>query len=318
MNDDSTRFDPFEDTGDWPFRESPPRQEPPAVERRSDSLFGTSPAESTVAETSQPDEPLAEDDVPSDLREEPSPPDRELEQEPEQEPEPEEPEPVEADAPEVEEHDEAASIEAGLAAPVPAEAESAPAEVDEEEPAEPPDETAQAAALAAHAPGTLVVPPDVDTMEGGAHGFRRNVAIVVGRFNGDITTKLLQSAVDALRDCNVANDAITVVPVPGAFELPLAALALAKTRRFACVVALGCVIRGETAHFDLIGGEAASGLQLAAIETGIPVSFGVLTCDTREQAEARVDRGGDAARTALEMADLFSQVRTRAAAGPSV
>ena len=101
--------------------------------------------------------------------------------------------------------------------------------------------------------------------------------------------------------------------MPGAFELPLAALALAKTRRFACVVALGCVIRGETPHFDVIVGEAASGLQLAAIETGIPVSFGVLTCDTREQAEARVERGGDAARAALEMADLFSHVRTRAA-----
>ncbi len=105
----------------------------------------------------------------------------------------------------------------------------------------------------------------------------------------------------------------TIVPVPGAFELPLAALALAKTRRFSCVVALGCIIRGETPHFDYIASEAASGLQLAAIETGIPVSFGVLTCDTREQAEARVGRGGDAARTALEMADLFSHVRTRAA-----
>ena len=101
--------------------------------------------------------------------------------------------------------------------------------------------------------------------------------------------------------------------MPGAFELPLAALALAKTRRYACVVALGCVIRGETPHFDVIAGEAASGLQLAAIETGIPVSFGVLTCDTREQAEARVERGADAARAALEMADLFSHVRTRAA-----
>ena len=111
---------------------------------------------------------------------------------------------------------------------------------------------------------------------------------------------------------------ITVVPVPGAFELPLTALALAKTRRFACIVALGCIIRGETPHFDVIAGEAASGLQLAAIETGIPVSFGVLTCDTREQAEARIDRAADAARTALEMADLFSHVRTRAAQGRPV
>ena len=92
-------------------------------------------------------------------------------------------------------------------------------------------------------------------------------------------------------EAGVARDAITVMPVPGAFELPLAAMALAKTRRYACVVALGCVIRGETPHFDFVAGEAARGLQLAAIETGVPVSFGVLTVDTAEQAEARIDEG---------------------------
>jgi 6,7-dimethyl-8-ribityllumazine synthase len=97
--------------------------------------------------------------------------------------------------------------------------------------------------------------------------------------------------------------------VPGAFELPLAAMALAKTRRYACVVALGCVIRGETPHFEYVAGEAASGLQLAGLETGVPVAFGVLTCNTREQAEARLDRGADAVRTALEMAVLFAQLR---------
>ncbi|MER3409893.1 MAG: 6,7-dimethyl-8-ribityllumazine synthase [Thermoleophilia bacterium] len=150
-------------------------------------------------------------------------------------------------------------------------------------------------------------------MEGGPHGFRRTVAVVVSRFNGDITSRLLDSALQALADCHVAKEQISIVPVPGAFELPLAALALAKTRRFSCVVALGCVIRGETPHFDYVAGEAASGLQLAAIESGIPVSFGVLTCETREQAEARVSRGADAARTALEMADLFAHIRTRAA-----
>jgi 6,7-dimethyl-8-ribityllumazine synthase len=102
------------------------------------------------------------------------------------------------------------------------------------------------------------------------------------------------------------------MPVPGAFELPLAAMALAKTRRYACIVALGCVIRGETSHFDFVAGEAASGLQLAAIETGVPISFGLLTCETREQALARVERAGDAARTALEMADLFGRLRATA------
>ncbi len=171
----------------------------------------------------------------------------------------------------------------------------------------------EAEAPAEHAAGVLRVPDGYDLLEGGPHGFRRTVAVVVSRFNGDITGRMLESALAALSDCHVAKEQITIVPVPGAFELPLAALALAKTRRFSCVVALGCIIRGETPHFDYIASEAASGLQLAAIETGIPVSFGVLTCDTREQAEARVGRGGDAARTALEMADLFSHVRTRAA-----
>ena len=102
------------------------------------------------------------------------------------------------------------------------------------------------------------------------------------------------------------------MPVPGAFELPLGAMALAKTRRFSCIVALGCVIRGETAHFDYVAGEAASGLQLAALETGVPVAFGVLTVDNLEQAGARIDKGAEAVRTALEMADVFAQLRASA------
>ncbi len=102
--------------------------------------------------------------------------------------------------------------------------------------------------------------------------------------------------------------------VPGAFELPLGAMALAKTRRYTCIVALGCVIRGETSHFDYVAGEAASGLQLASIETGVPVAFGVLTCDTLQQAMDRADKGAEAVRTALEMADVFSQLRATAKA----
>ena len=109
-------------------------------------------------------------------------------------------------------------------------------------------------------------------------------------------------------------EAVTIMPVPGAFELPLAAMALAKTRRYACVVALGAIVRGETPHFDYVAAEAASGLQLAAIETGVPVAFGVLTVDTVEQAEARIDRAADAVRTALEMADVFAQLRASARA----
>ena len=167
---------------------------------------------------------------------------------------------------------------------------------------------------AEHAAGDIEIPDDVDVLEGEAGPTRRLVAVVVSKFNGEITTKLLESALAELDEVGVPRSQLTIVPVPGAFELPIAAMALAKTRRYLCVIALGCVIRGETSHFDYVASEAASGLQLAGLETGIPVSFGVLTCETKEQAEARVGKGADAVRTALEMADLFSQLRNNAAA----
>ena len=166
-----------------------------------------------------------------------------------------------------------------------------------------------------HAEGDLRIPDGASVLEGTPNGNRRTVAIVVSKFNGEISGKLLDSAMVALDEAGVARDAVLVMPVPGAFELPIAAMALAKTRRYSCVVALGCVIRGETPHFDFVAGEAASGLQLAGIETGVPVSFGLLTCDTAEQAEERVERGAWAARTALEMADAFAQLRTAVARG---
>ena len=177
-----------------------------------------------------------------------------------------------------------------------------------------PDKELAPAVSREHAPGELVVPEDYGVLEGAPNGARRGVAVIVSRFNGDLTTRLLDSALGELERAGVGKDSITVVPVPGAFELPLAAMAFAKTRRYGCVVALGCVIRGETPHFDYVAGEAASGLQLAALETGVPVAFGVLTCETTEQAEARVDKGAEAVRSALEMADLFAQLRTSAAA----
>jgi 6,7-dimethyl-8-ribityllumazine synthase len=164
-----------------------------------------------------------------------------------------------------------------------------------------------------HAPGELTVPPGYSVLEGLPVGERRAVGVVVARFNGDVTTKLLESALAQLDACGVPRDGVTVMPVPGAFELPLAAMALAKTRRFACIVALGCVIRGDTPHFDYVSSEAASGLQLAAIETGVPVAFGVLTLDRADQAESRVDKGAEAVRTGLEMADLFANLRAAAA-----
>src|SRR3954469_7514637 len=166
-----------------------------------------------------------------------------------------------------------------------------------------------------HVPGELDIPDGVAVLEGSPSGADRTVGIVVSRFNGEISNQLLESALEALAAAGVAEERVTVMPVPGAFELPIGAMALAKTRRYSCVIALGCVVRGETAHFDYVAGEAASGLQLAGLETGVPVAFGVLTTDTVEQAEARLDKGAEAARTALEMADLFAQLRASASGG---
>ena len=192
--------------------------------------------------------------------------------------------------------------------------EAVPAEVEEPGEEELPAEEDELPRLRGpeHVEGELEIPAGYPVLEGTPRG-GRSVGVVVGRFNGELTNRLLASALEELEQAGVPREAITILPVPGAFELPLAAMALAKTRRFACVVALGCIIRGETPHFDFIASEAASGLQLAAIETGIPVSFGVLTCETREQAEARLGKGAEAARTALEMADLFQQLRVNAA-----
>jgi 6,7-dimethyl-8-ribityllumazine synthase len=163
-----------------------------------------------------------------------------------------------------------------------------------------------------HVSGELDIPDGYTVFEGTPIGHRRTVAIVVARFNGGLTNRMLALALETLEEAGVDREAVTVMPVPGAFELPLAAMALAKTRRYACVVALGAIVRGETPHFDYIASEAASGLQLAAIETGIPVSFGVLTVETAAQAEARVDRAAEAVRSALEMADVFAQLRASA------
>ena len=191
------------------------------------------------------------------------------------------------------------------------EADAEPAvEPEEDLPAEE-DELPRSAA-AEHAAGRFSVPDGYGVIEGEATGARLSVGVVVGRFNGEITGELLSRALDELERAGVGREAVTVVPVPGAFELPLAAMALAKTRRYSCIVALGAVIRGETPHFDYVASEAASGLQLAGLETGVPVAFGVLTCDNEEQAQARLDKGADAARTALEMADVFSQLRAAA------
>ena len=164
-----------------------------------------------------------------------------------------------------------------------------------------------------HAPGEIALREGYSMLAGSPQGNGRAVGVAISRFNGEITSRLLDSALAELEELGVGADDVTVLAVPGAFELPLAAMALARTRRYACVVALGCVIRGETPHFDYVAGEAASGLQLAALETGVPVAFGLLTVESREQAEARIDRARDAVRSGLEMADVFRLLRATAA-----
>src|SRR5207247_5185180 len=110
-----------------------------------------------------------------------------------------------------------------------------------------------------HAEGEFRVPDGYPVLEGTPIGGRRSVAIVVSRFNSEITNRLLDSALAEPDEAGGTRDAVLVMPVPGAFELPIAAMALAKTRRYSCVIALGCVIRGETPHFDFVASEAASG-----------------------------------------------------------
>ena len=146
----------------------------------------------------------------------------------------------------------------------------------------------------------------------GGSGFR--FALVVSRFNDEITSKLSIGAHAALAEAGVATGDVEEYPVTGAYELPQAARAVAETGRFDAVVALGCVIRGDTPHFDYICAAAAHGLMAAAGDTGVPMAFGVLTTDTAAQAVARAgdgrdNKGFEAASAAIEMARLFRELR---------
>ena len=139
-------------------------------------------------------------------------------------------------------------------------------------------------------------------------------ALIVSRFNEAITSRLRAGALAALSEAGVADDRIATVMVPGAYELPQAARRVAETGSFDAVICLGCVIRGETPHFEYICGAAAQGVMAASGETGVPMTFGVLTTDTVDQAESRAGSGRDnkgfeAAAAALEMAALFRTVR---------
>ena len=142
----------------------------------------------------------------------------------------------------------------------------------------------------------------------------RRFGVVVAKFNDFVTDRLLSGARDAFRRHGVAEDAVDVAWVPGSLELPLVAQTMAATGRYAAVVCLGAVIRGETAHFEHVAGQAAAGIASAARETGVPILFGVLTTDTLEQAIDRAgaksgNKGYDAAVDAVEMADLIDQLK---------
>jgi 6,7-dimethyl-8-ribityllumazine synthase len=144
-------------------------------------------------------------------------------------------------------------------------------------------------------------------------GVGRRMAVVASRFNEPIVKKLLDGAMQALVESGVVFEDIDVVWVPGAWELPTAARWLLASERYDGIVAVGAVIRGDTAHFDYIAGEASRGLAAASADTETPIGFGVLTCDTDEQAEARAggahgNKGYDAALAALEMVDLHNRL----------
>ncbi|HEU4641667.1 MAG TPA: 6,7-dimethyl-8-ribityllumazine synthase [Gemmatimonadaceae bacterium] len=144
-------------------------------------------------------------------------------------------------------------------------------------------------------------------------GQGRRVAVIASRFNEHITRKLVDGAVDALTRHGAAFDDIDVVWVPGAWELPVAARFLLASERYHALVAVGAVVRGDTPHFDYVAGEASRGLADASAEFDVPLGFGLLTCDTMAQAEARAggehgNKGWDAALAALEMADLFDRL----------
>jgi 6,7-dimethyl-8-ribityllumazine synthase len=148
-----------------------------------------------------------------------------------------------------------------------------------------------------------------------AGGFR--FGIVVSRFNSFITERLLSAALDALGRAGAAAEQVEVVRVPGSFELPLAAKKLALTRRYAALIAIGCILRGETTHYDYVCSETARGLQLAQLDTGVPIIFCVLTCDTLEQAVDRAglkggNKGFEAGLGAIEMAHLSRKLNAAA------
>ncbi len=157
----------------------------------------------------------------------------------------------------------------------------------------------------------------MERIEGDFSAPRGRIALLASRFNELVVARLIEGARDALLRHGVADEQLTLVRVPGAFELPLTADKLAASGRFEAIVALGCVIRGDTAHFDYVAGGAANGLMQVSLDHGLPVGFGVLTVDTLEQALDRAgakagNKGADAALAVIEQLNLVRQLETAA------
>jgi 6,7-dimethyl-8-ribityllumazine synthase len=151
------------------------------------------------------------------------------------------------------------------------------------------------------------------TLEGKLTGKGVKVAIVVSRFNEFISSRLLEGALDCLKRHEVPDNNITVVWTPGSFEIPLVAKKLGVSGKYGAVICLGAVIRGHTPHFDYVASEAAKGVAQAGLEAGIPILFGILTCDSLEQAIERAgtksgNKGFSAALAAIELVDLYKQI----------
>ena len=153
-----------------------------------------------------------------------------------------------------------------------------------------------------------------EKIEGNLNADGLHFGIIVSRFNSFITERLLQGAADALERAGAGSKNVDVIHVPGSFELPLTAKKLAISGEYDALIAIGCIIRGETAHYDYVCSETARGLQLAQMDTGVPIMFCVLTCDTLEQAIDRAglkggNKGFEAGLGAVEMAQLSRKLR---------
>ncbi len=153
----------------------------------------------------------------------------------------------------------------------------------------------------------------VKTTEGELNVRDLRFALVAARFNDFVVEPLIRGAIDALKRHGASDKQLEIVRVPGAFDIPIVARKLALSRRYEALIALGAVVRGDTPHFDYVAGECSSGLARVALETGVPIAFGVLTTDTMEQAVDRAggkggNKGADAALVALEMANLLRRL----------